>query len=412
MKFCSELTKEEYINFCNKSKNSHFLQSYEWGICSHKSRGQQPIYVGVKNDDNKVIGAALLLKKSTPFKMCYYYSPRGFVIDYSSSEILKTMTDGLKVLMKRNKCIYLRVDPGVMYQEIDEDAKKIDHGRNNYKLFNEFIELGYKHQGFPKLYEGNQPRYTFRIDLNRSVEEIESKFSKTFMKTVRRSYNYDLKIVESDDIKTFWDLNTKIANKNAFTLYPLDHYKHVYNEFKEQNHIKIFNALVFPDELLEKSENELAVLKLRVDNGEVGKKEKDDVNNVITRLEKDIDKFNPLRGMHKDGLVVCSLICTYTTHGAWTLYIGNDDLGTYTFAVNRCYYESIIEAQKNNYDFMDLFGTVGDPNTNFKNLAGLHDFKRKFGGEYIEFIGEFDLVNKPIWYGILPKLLWIYRKLK
>ena len=36
--------------------------------------------------------------------------------------------------------------------------------------------------------------------------------------------------------------------------------------------------------------------------------------------------------------------------------------------------------------FFDLFGTPGDPNTKYKNLAKLHDFKRKFGDEYIEFM--------------------------
>ena len=31
------------------------------------------------------------------------------------------------------------------------------------------------------------------------------------------------------------------------------------------------------------------------------------------------------------------------------------------------------------YDFFDVFGTPGDPHTDYKNLAKLHDFKRKFG---------------------------------
>ena len=51
-------------------------------------------------------------------------------------------------------------------------------------------------------------------------------------------------------------------------------------------------------------------------------------------------------------------------------------------------------------------------NTNYKNTKGLHEYKRKFGGEYIEFMGEFDLVNKPFWYKVLPILLKVYRKLK
>ena len=38
--------------------------------------------------------------------------------------------------------------------------------------------------------------------------------------------------------------------------------------------------------------------------------------------------------------------------------------------------------------------------------------KRKFGDEYIEFIGEFDLVNNKILYKMLPIMLSVYRKLR
>ena len=114
----------------------------------------------------------------------------------------------------------------------------------------------------------------------------------------------------------------------------------------------------------------------------------------------------------KEETIICSLICVYTKYGAWSLYIGNNNIAMKTNAVNRVYFESLIDAYNKKYDFYDLFGTVGDPKTTYKNLAGLHDFKRKFGGEYLEFIGEFDLINKPFWYKALPHLLKIYRKLK
>ena len=47
-----------------------------------------------------------------------------------------------------------------------------------------------------------------------------------------------------------------------------------------------------------------------------------------------------------------------------------------------------------------------------KNLGGLHAYKKKYGDTFIEFIGEFDLIEKPFIYKILPHLLKIYRKIK
>ena len=39
-----------------------------------------------------------------------------------------------------------------------------------------------------------------------------------------------------------------------------------------------------------------------------------------------------------------------------------------SFTFLRSYYEAIKDAHENGYEFFDLFGTVGDPNTNYKNL--------------------------------------------
>ena len=127
------------------------------------------------------------------------------------------------------------------------------------------------------------------------------------------------------------------------------------------------------------------------------------------RLEKDLEVF---QGIDEDECVVCSLICTYTKNRAWSMFIGSDELANITFAVTRSYYEAIKDAYDNGYEFFDLFGTPGDPHTTYKNLAKLHDFKRKFGDQYIEFIGEFDLVNKKLLYKVLPIMLKCYRKLR
>ena len=235
MQFIDNLNEKEYINFFNSQSNTHFLQSYEWGQTQKETRNQIPCYVGLKDDNNKIVAAALLLKKKTPLNMCYYYAPRGFVIDYENEELFKTFVDNLKTYLKNNNAIYLKVDPGIKYQDINDDASKKENGSNNYKIFDEFINSGFKHQGFYKLYEGNQPRYTIRINLKQPWDTIENSISKTFMKTVRKSNNYDLEIKQSDDIKTFHDLILNNANKNDFKAYSLNYYQSFYDNFKKYN---------------------------------------------------------------------------------------------------------------------------------------------------------------------------------
>lgn len=398
MKFIENVEKKRYQDFCDNFFNNHFCQSYEFGQSTIVGKGQTPIYVGLEDDNNVLVAAALLLKKSTPFNMCYFYSPRGFLIDFENTELLTLFTKEIKAYLKRNKAIYLKIDPEIMYQENDINAHPLPSGKNNFAIFNNLIDLGYRHKGFNKLYEGNQPRYTFRTCLNKSLSEIENNCSKTFLKSIKRSYFYELEITESDDIEKFWELNKLIAKKDGFTEYSIDYYKTIYKEFKEADHIKILNAKIYPDLIIKKCENEL--------------EKNEDNEEKITRLKKDLETLLPLKDKYPTGLVIASLITLYTSNRAWTMYIGNDNIGQYTFAGSRLYYESMIDAHNRKLEFWDLFGVCGDPHTKYKNLANIYDFKRKLGGELIEFIGEFDLVNKPFWYKLLPILLSIYRKLR
>ena len=399
MKFIKDLSEKEYQAFWEKTPNNHFMQSYEWGQACQKNRDQIPCYVGLKNDKDELVAAALLLKKKTPLNMCYFYAPRGFTMNFEDNKVLSEFTNGLKNYLKEENAIYLKLDPPLMYQEVNTEGEKVEDGKNNYVIFNNFLNLGYKHKGFNKLYEGNQPRYTFRTYYNKynSFDEVEKTFSKSFSKPLKRSYNYDIEIYQSDEVKTFHELIKLISDKDGFNEYSFDYYNNVYEELSKKGYIKVYNVTINPSKLIEKFTKEL----------ETEKKEE-----RKAKIQKDIEYFTEISKNHKDEYTCASLICTYSATGAWSLYIGNDEVATYTGAVNRLYYEFMKDAYDNGYEYADLFGVVGDPKTKYKNLAGIFEYKRKIGGDLIEFIGEFDLINKPFWYKVLPTLLKIYRKIK
>ena len=399
MKFIKNLKEKEYQKFWEQTPNNHFMQSYEWGQACKKNRNQIPYYVGLKDDSNNLVAAALLLKKKTPLNMCYFYCPRGFTIDFTDKNILTEFTKHLKEFLKEENAIYLKLDPPLMYQEIDIEGNKVENGQNNYKVYNNFLNLGYKHKGFNKLYEGNQPRYTFRTYFKQysNFEEVEKTFSKSFFRPVKRSYNYDLEIYQSNEVKTFHELIKLISEKDGFNEYSYEYYKNVYEELSKKGYIKVYNVKINPSKLIEKFTDEL-------------NKEKKEERKV--KIQKDIDYFKDVAKSHQGEYTCASLICTYSKTGAWSLYIGNDEVASYTGTVNRLYYEFIKDSYNDGYEYADLFGVVGDPHTKYKNLAGIYEYKRKIGGDLIEFIGEFDLINKPFWYKVLPTLLKIYRKLK
>lgn len=411
MHLVDNLTKEEYQDFFKKSKYNHFLQSYEWGnTCI--VRKQTPVFLGLKDNEGHIHAACMALRKDIFWGMTYFYAPRGIIIDYDDKELLKTWTRELKKYLKIKKAVYFRFDPAIVYEEIDEEANPIESGQNNYELYNTLVDLGYYHHGFTKLYTLNQPRYTFRINTQRSLEDIEKDMNKTYLKTIRRSYNYDLEITEDYDTDTFYSLMKNIANKDGFNGNPKAFYQKFSEEFGKEKSVHYVTVKIYPDKEISKAKTKLAELKQDLKDGKISSKKLADTNNLIARYEKDIEMFSPYTGNYPNGLISLILICPFTDRAMWTVYIGNNELASYTFAINRAYYEAIKYAQSKNFEFLDLYGTCGDPHTKEKNYAAIHEYKRKTGGTYTEFIGQFDMINKKLIYKHLPRLLKLYHKLK
>ena len=410
MKIINNLTEKQYKDFFNKSKYNHFLQCYAWGKASI-GKGLKPVYLGLVDEQNKIHAVCLAFEKEK-FNLKYYYAPRGPIIDFENKELLKEFSIALKKYLKENNGIYFKIDPGIILHILDENANPIKDEINNEWLHDYLIDLGFKFKGYTKLFEANQPRFTFRIDTKREIEEIEKSMNKTYLKTIKRSYNYDLEINDYFDADIFYKLMKDIANKDNFNGFPKEFYDNFNKEFTKDKNVKYVTIKIYPDKILKKTEDELKNIEEKLNNGLIPDKKKIDTENIIKRLQKDIEVFSPYKNKYPEGLISLILICPIINNKMWTLYIGNNSLATYTFAVNRAYYEAIKIAHNNNCDFIDLFGTSGDPNTNVKNYAGIHEYKRKMGGTYIEFIGEYDLVEKPIINKILPLFIKIYRKFK
>src|SRR5574344_1538709 len=293
--FDENISENDYYNFWKKSDSAHFLNAYWWGKCNAIMRSQKPLYVGLRDKDNNILCEALLLKRRTPFNMCYYYCPRGYVMDWHNEKLLKTFTEELKKYLIKTNGIYLKIDPAIIYEDMDDEGNKIDDGKNNYALFNYLKEIGYQHKGFNKLYEGNQPRYSFRTFFKEynNFNDIESKISKTFMRSIKRSYNYELKIELANNIDNFYELAQRVSNKDGFKLYKKAYYEEIFNEYGKNGYIKNFIAKINPHELINTFREQLKSEK-NIDK--------------INKLNKDIEYFQSL---NKDEYVCASLICIY-----------------------------------------------------------------------------------------------------
>ena len=413
------LKEEKYEAFLKDQPKSHFLQSYAWGELSKVKKNLTPYYLGLIDEKKNIVATALLLQKHLPLNYCYFYCPRGYVIDYENEELLTEMTKQIIKFAKSKKAIFVKIDPDLIYKDYNylDEEQSLPYDTN--KIFETLKKLGYKHQGFTKNFETMQPRYTFRIDLNQSLEEIESHFSKTTKQRIAKAKKLDtyVEIGTEKDLKEFYHLMTLTETRKDFVSYNEDYYNTLYDILNGGENSKAILFLGKVDinrtikkikENLKQVNNQISILP--IDN--LSKSAKNKLNELTKQKEnynQEIKKYEEYKKEYGNNLTLSAHMIVEYADKAWVLYAGNHNILTETYVNYYTYEEHIKYCKEKGLKVYDQFGTIGDLSKDNPRF-GLHEFKKKFGGDYIEFLGEFDYVTNRLMYFIFTKLVPFYRK--
>ena len=413
-----KLEKDKYDSFVRNNKyKSHFLQSASWAELCKEKRGLTPYCLGLV-EDNKILAATLLLKKNLPLGLCYLYSPRGYVIDFNDFKLLDKFTEEFVKFAKEQKAIYLKLDPDIIWKRENYLGEVTLEEAKDQKIFKELKRLGYKHLGFTKNFETMQPRYTFRVDLNQDLETIESHFSKTTKQRIQKSLKLqtEVEIGTEKDLPTFYHLMMLTESRKDFVSYKIDYYKTLYKLFNENDKATLFlgkvnlekTLKVLNDELKEVTEkiNELPKENLSKSN----KNKLKELERQRDKTTEEIEKYEKYKQEYGNVITLSAHMILEYGDKAWVLYAGNHNILTETYVNYNTYYEHLKFCKERGLKIYDQFGTIGDLSKDNPRL-GLHEFKKKFGGDYIEFMGEFDYVIKPVYYFLFTKLVPIYRNI-
>ena len=416
MNFIENIEKERYEEFVKKHPKSHFLQSYAWGEFAKKEKNLTPYYVGLENDKHQLVAATLLLEKHLPLGYCYLYAPRGYIIDFKDYELLKTFTEEIKKYAKKKKAIFVKIDPDIIYHEEDCNQEVIIE--KDDQAYQSLKKLGYRHLGFTKNFETMQPRYSFRIDLTKPWEEVEKNFSKTTKQRIKKAEDLlvDVKIGTDKDINTFYQLMILTETRKDFVTHNEKYYQSLYKIWNQDNECNLFLGSVDLDKIIKKQtelKQEITEELTKFDHENLSKSEKSKKNELEKRkdkLETDIQKYQQAQKEYGTNITLSAHFIIEYGDKAWVLYAGNHNILTDTYTNYKTYEQHIKYYYEKKIKTYDQFGTIGDLRKE-NPLLGLHEFKKKFGGNYVEFTGEFDLVlNKPMYF-VFTKLVPLYRKL-
>lgn len=416
MEFVTNIEEKEYEKFVSNNNKSHFMQSYYWGEVM-KNKKFTPHYVGLK-EDGELICTALLLEKKMFKKLSYFYCPRGYIMDYSDLNLLEIFTNEIKKYAKSKHAIYVKIDPDIKRHTLDIDGNVIV-GEENSTLMGKLDSLGYKHKGFNTEFVNEQPRFTFRLNIDRDFEEVYANMHATTRKILNKKNQYNLDIYKGEvkDIPDFYITMEETAEREGLACNPIKYYEQFYSILNKHDMSDLYVVKanmkkvkkVYQDRLdeIDKSIKELETKSF-------GNKQKTEnkIKEYLNEKEKLNKDFDVVKEVKEKEVVLSSIITVKYNDKVWTIHGGNTTLLRQLNSNYLLYYTIIKDAHDEGFKVIDFFGTSGNPNPPKDNpIYGIHNFKKRLGGEYTEFIGEYDLITNKLMYELYNIIVPIRRKI-
>ena len=413
-----KLTIEEFNEFSSKHDQGTFFQSSYWGELK-KHTGWTNHFVGIKNN-GEVLAASMLLGKKIPvFNKYIYYAPRGFLIDYTNMYLLEKFVKEIIKYTKKNKGIFVKINPFVEYRKRDSNGDPISE-ETNQNIIDKLEYLGFKHNGFTITYGTDlEPRWLSVLDLrNKTEEEILADLRQSTRRKVNNSYKHGLKLVEIgfDRIIDFKNLMEHTGERRGFVNRPLSYYEDMYNSFKTNENIKIMLVELDLEDYLNNLKNQKQELMLKT--AELKVKSLDSNLKQIIEYEKELESLinrieigtTLLETRGKNIVLAGGLFMTF---GKQVISLFGASYKEYMTFNGQHFlnFKMIKYALNNGYEKYNLYGITGEFNEE-SEMFGLFDFKRGFNADVVELIGEFTLVTNKFFYKLYRIMLKTYNKLK
>lgn len=416
MEFLSNIDEKDYEEFVSKQNKTHFMKSYYWGEVM-KYKNFVPHYVGLKKE-GVLVATALLLEKKMFKNLSYFYCPRGYMIDYNDFDLLEIFTSELIKYAREKHAIYIKIDPDIKRHTLDIDGNVID-GEENSKIMCLFEKLGYKHKGFNTAFVNEQPRFTFRLSLDDTFENIYANMHATTRKILNKKNQYELDVYIGSlkDIPSFYTTMEETAIRENLACNKIEYYENFYSILNKHNMSDLYVVKVNIDNLkkiyeqhIQDIEDSIHDLKTK----ESGNKQKTEnkIKEYTNEKGKLLKDFELIKQIKEKELVLSSIITVKYNDLVWTIHGGNTSLLRNLNSNYLLYYTIIKDAYDAGYKKIDFFGTSGEANPDKNDpIYGIHNFKKRLGGEYIEFIGEYDLVVNKLMYLLYNLIIPIRRKI-
>lgn len=398
-----ELTDVQFDTFVKVNQINSIYQTSAYAKVMQKN-GYQTLLLGLFDAHNTICGASLILIENiNSFK--YAYAPRGFIIDFNNTNLLKEFTLKLKKYLKDKNIVAIKINPMIIKNKYNNEQDIIYHNENFDNIMNQLKQLGYYHFGYNNYFEALKPRFEAILPLQNNFYNLFGNIKKSFRKKIRNADKYGIVIHKGTE--------TNIENLyfHAKRKYPRDQkfLTDIYECFKEKEGADIYYAKLDTKKYLTSIQDEYEKQEIICDELDalIMSSTKQNLKTITKKISADntlneyknkLQQATVLLRDYPNGMIVASAL-VITKDKTVTLFMdGYNKKYRALNAKHLLLWKLIEKYAKLGYESFDLGGITNILDTNDK-YKGLNEFRLSFNPGVIEYIGDLELIcNQPLYF--------------
>lgn len=418
-----ELQEQEFEQFALSHPLANFWQSSDMADM-RALKGWKKTYVGVK-EQGVIVAATMLSHRELFMGKELYQALRGYLIDFTNFTLFDFFHEQLCAYLRAHNAMYLRLDPYVALNQRNADGSLVEGGFDHHYIVDHLKSLGYEHRGYTTGYfDDCEPRWIYVINLENETEEsllanMERKAKRSVLKTEK--YNLQVRELDADGIKEFEKVMDHTSERRGFENRENDYYENLMKVFGARNHVKFLIAELhiqdYIDTLLEDEAVEKktiadcrASLEKQPESAKL-KKKKTIAEELLAGIQKKITEAKDM--IEEQGATITLASGLFFTYGNEVLCLYSGVYEQYMkfaspYAMHWAMMKWGMQNGKKRYNF---YGITGDFNEDAVDY-GVFEFKRGYGGEVVELLGDFDYILDKKTYSLYNKLRKVKHILK
>jgi len=404
-----KLSAEQFNKYASQHRYRNYCQTSQYANVMVKF-GYHAQFLGIATDDNKLIGATLLMYKEVFMGNKVAYAPHGILFDYEDLENTKEMVKILKKTLSKQGIMFIRIDPYIPLTIRDNEGNTMNFNNKGNQIIENLTKSGFKYKGKTLYFETEKPRWEALVLLQRDIREIFNKVDKRTRNKLRRASNSGVEVYKDNnkDITTFYRFVAKKEKK------PINYFKTLCNSFEDS--IDIYYAKINTETYLINSRrnyekevefNETLAEKVQDMNLDIKDREtylnkKMESDKLITVYKNNLLKATDLLKSNPDGIPIGTAMVIKYDNAAYVIAEGIDEEYGALNASTIIKWQLIEDYNNQGFKYVNLNGVVGDFE-NQNEYSGLNESKLGFNSIITEYVGEFDMVLNNLMYSWYQK---------